>query len=135
MPQQISRWAIVLTLLLATSILAGYTVHAQDVAQDAEPAKVYAVQACRAPDVAAQDAGPESDVPVNVKAGAEEPRAHQPDSPRRLEAPERRLADFSGRAMPAPSTSVSRIAVLRIAPLGSSTAATPLHLSHCVFLC
>ena len=111
MPQQISRWAIVLTLLLATSILAGYTVHAQDAAQ----VDVYAVQACGAPDVAAQDAGPESDLPVIVKAGAEEPRAHQPDSPWRLEAPERQLADFSGRAMPAPTASVSRIAEMRTA--------------------
>lgn len=80
------------------------------------------------------------DVPPELSRGIDGPPANPSDSQRRIEAPERlesplrQLVVTSGPAPRSAMSALGRFTAVTAAPI-DSTAATPLHLRHCVFLC
>ena len=80
------------------------------------------------------------DVLVKLSRGVADPPAHPSESQRRVEAPERlesptrQLVATSGPAPRSATSPLGRFALRTAAPT-DSTASTPLHLRHCIFLC
>lgn len=122
MPRK-THLAIVWTLLLAFCVLTAGAVDA--------PSSGSAQSSQTVVDLAAGG----HDAPVKMSAGMADPEAFHPEAPRRLDAPERELAELG--TLPAPVRPVRDLRDRDVAAdrLCGSSPAPALHLRLCVFLC